>query len=316
MADRFLAALNVKKRCNAAGVGLWQCPHFLFPVMGFIVIISIVATYLVTSRVAEPEITALIVLAVAAVLFVIGTVIVRSFENVVEAARLKSEFVSIVSHELRSPLSAIRWSMELLQTGTSKIPMTPDMNSACETITEQTRKMGRLINTLIEVRKVEDETLELQPEAFSLKAVTEEALANLLSFARASNVEIQLEAPASLPDVRADLKKIQLVIENLIDNAIRYGGGGEPVRIRIWVDGKRVLWSIEDRGAGISKEDVQNIFQMFYRAHNVYRYRAGGLGVGLYLSRAIVEASGGEMHFESKEGQGSTFWFSLSINNH
>lgn len=315
MAARVFAALNIKKRCNAAGVGLWQCPHFLFPVMGFVVILSIVATYLVTIRFAEPEIAALIVLAVTAILFVIGTIIVRSFENVVEAARLKSEFVSIVSHELRSPLSAIRWSMELLRDSAIKNPLTPDMGSACETITEQVGKMGRLVNTLLEVRKIEDRTLELRPEKFSLKAVTEEALSNLASFARASNVEIKLEAPENLPEAYADPKKIQLVIENLIDNAVRYGAGGKPVLIRVWEGGRRVFWSIQDRGAGIPNDDAQNIFQMFYRAHNVFRYRAGGLGMGLFISRAIVEASGGEIHFESREGKGSTFWFALPINH-
>ena len=316
MLGRLLHALNVKKRCNAAGVGLWQCPHFLFPVMGFIVILSIVATYTVASRFAEPEIAALVVLVVTAILFVIGTVIVRSFENVVEAARLKSEFVSIVSHELRSPLSAIRWSMELLQGGSSKTSISSEVSSLYETIAEQVGKMGRLVNTLLEVRRVEDRSLELRPEAFSLKSVTEEALSNLVSFARASNVTIQLDAPPNLPDVYADLKKIQLVIENLIDNAVRYGGSAEPVRIRLEQSGKRIRWSIEDRGPGIPKDDEGNIFQMFYRAHNVFRYRVGGLGVGLYLSHAIIQASGGEMHFESREGSGSTFWFVLPINNH
>lgn len=313
MIGGFLRSLNVKKRCNAAGVGLWQCPHFLFPVMGFIVILSIVATNVVASRYVEPEIAALIVLVVTAILFVIGTIIVRSFENVVEAARLKSEFVSIVSHELRSPLSAIRWSMELLRGGAAKTPTPPDMNSAYETITEQVGKMSRLVNTLLEVRRIEDQSLELRPETFSLKAVTEEALSNLSSFARASNVCVQFEASENLPNAYADLKKIQLVIENLIDNAVRYGGGAEPIRIRILQNGKRVRWSIEDRGAGIPPEDAKNIFQMFYRAHNVFRYRMGGLGMGLYLARSIVRASGGEMHFESREGSGSTFWFTLPI---
>src|SRR3989338_7945153 len=142
MADKnFLGALNIKKRCGAAGVGLWQCPHFLFIIMGLVVIVAILATDIVARRYAEPEMAALIVLMVAAVLFVLGNIVVRSFENVVEASRLKSEFVSIVSHELRSPLSAVKWSLNLFKSEPKRAVDNGDSYSALSLIGEQNEKM-------------------------------------------------------------------------------------------------------------------------------------------------------------------------------
>ena len=278
--------------------------------MGVIVIAAILATYVVAKNFTDPEITALIVLGMAALLFAVGSTIVHSFDLVVEMAQMKSEFVSVVSHELRSPLSAIRWSLELLTLEGNGASFGAPTKAVIDSVRERADKMNRLISTLLEIRRVQDHQLELRPEAFSLKEATHEALLALSAFARAANVRVELDAPDTLPDAYGDSKKFQMVIENLIDNAIRYGGANAPVVIRIHPE-KQLVWRIEDSGSGIPKEDLKNIFQMFYRAHNVFRYRAGGLGVGLYLARSIVEASGGEMHFESEEGKGSAFWFTV-----
>ena len=279
--------------------------------MGLVVIAAIISTYIVAKNFTDPEITALIVLGMAALMFGMGSTIVHSFEVVVEMAQIKSEFVSVVSHELRSPLSAIRWSLELVSLEAGSAPLAGSIKTVIDSVREQAEKMNRLINTLLEVRRVEDHQLELRAEAFSLKSVTQEALVTLASFARAANVRIELDAPDTLPDAYGDSKRFQMIIENLIDNAVRYGGTNAPVVIRIHPENRHLVWRIEDSGSGIPKDDMKNISQMFYRAHNVFRYRAGGLGVGLYLARSIVEASGGDMHFESEEGKGSVFWFTV-----
>ncbi len=303
-------SLNIKKRCEASGVGLWQCPHFLFVVMGLINIFAILATNVVARRFAEPEIAALIVLLVSAFLFIIGHTVTRSFEHIVEASRLKSEFVSIVSHELRSPLSAIKWNLDLVNSPDSKTSFSSELSSSLGLIGEENEKMIRLVNTLLEVSRAEDKRTDFLPESVSLSEITLKAVKNLSFFAKASNVEIAF-APAKGSDiVFADPKKILVVIENLIDNAVRYSPGGSRAEIEISAEDGSVLWRITDHGSGIPKEEQAKIFDKFFRAHNVFRYRSGGLGVGLYLAKSFVEGSGGKIAFNSGK-EGTKFWFVL-----
>lgn len=306
----FLSGLNVKKRCDVAGVGLWQCPHFLFIIMGLVIIAAIIATDLVARSYAEPEVAALIVLAVSALLFIVGNTIIRSFENIVEASRLKSEFVSIVSHELRSPLSAVKWSLDLLRTERDSPKTANETNSIISSVDEQNEKMIRIVNDLLEVRRAEEKKIDIQPENVSLKKLTENAIKTLDSFARASNIRVEVKADGD-PAVWADPKKLESALSALLENAIRYSPGGRQTKIEIFERGKKIFWQIADGGSGIPKEEQPKVFEKFFRSHNAYRYRSGGLGIGLFLSKAFIEAMGGEVGFSSEEGRGSTFWFWL-----
>lgn len=303
-------SLNIKKRCGAVGVGFWQCPHFLFPVTGLIIIISIIVTYLVASRVTEPEIAALIVLAVTAFLFIVGHTIVRSFENIVEASRLKSEFVSIISHELRSPLSAVKWSLDLLKSDNTRMKASDSAESVISSIGEQNEKMIRIVNGLLEVERIEEKKMSLAPEKIFLKELTEKIIGDLSLVARDLNVKADLETKTDAP-VFADPQKISFVIFSILENALRYSPAGSSVKIEIYEKSGSIFWSAANTGAGIPKEDRQKIFEKFFRSRDVYRYRSGGLGIGLFLSKAFVEASGGKIGFLSEENKGSVFWFSL-----
>ena len=115
--------------------------------------------------------------------------------------------------------------------------------------------------------------------------------------------------------INADEDKIQMVIQNLLDNAIRYSKIGGLITIRIEHDKKFVTWKIADTGLGISAEDQKHIFSKFYRGANARAYQAEGNGIGLYIAKTIIENHGGRIGFFSKEGAGTTFWFNLPINN-
>ncbi len=314
---RLLDSLNVKKQCQSYALGLWQCPRFLFLIMGGFIILAILITYTISQRyVDEPEIIALIILIISAVLFIIGHVIIAAFEKVAEASRAKSEFVSIMSHQLRTPLSAIKWQLNLLNDKQAPID-SPEARNFFLQFEEMNQKMIHIVNDLLELNRIEDKTLYLAPSGFSLKDVIAEAVERRLKALKETDIPVEIKEPENLPLVFADKIRMQSVVSHLLDNAIRYSGQNSqtPGKITITLEAlpKFIRCSIKDQGIGISKEDAKRIFSKFFRAENALRYKTEGLGIRLYLAKSIVEATGGKIGFESKEGQGSMFWFTVPI---
>ena len=132
-------------------------------------------------------------------------------------------------------------------------------------------------------------------------------------FARASNVEIKIDIKDNLPEILADPSQLKLVVENLLDNAIRYVKAKGKVEVKLEKQNKSIYFEVKDNGVGIPKEDQKYIFQRFFRSANVMRHQTEGSGLGLYIAKSIVEKSGGKIGFESQENKGSTFWFTIPI---
>lgn len=310
---KILEQLNIPAQCKRYGLSLWQCPQFLFILMGVIIIASTLTTYAIgTKYIEEPELVALIVLLITAILFIVAAVITRSFERLAEASRMKSEFISIVSHQLRSPLSNLKWAIELLMSGRlGKIE--EKQTEYFRILKENSGRMGELVSDLLIVSRIETARLPLRKDEFSLENLIRELIKEFESFARASNVEIEFKSEANLPKILADPSRIRLVIENLLDNAIRYVKDSGKVKMLLEKRAQNLYFEIKDNGVGIPKEDQKYIFQKFFRSENVLKYQTQGSGLGLYISKAIIERSAGKIGFKSQEGVGSTFWFTLPI---
>jgi len=308
-----LSQLNIVAQCRKYGLSLWQCPQFLFLVMGLVITISTLTAYAIGTRyIEDPRMVALIVLLATAILFIIAVIITNSFERLAEANRMKSEFVSIVSHQLRSPLSNLKWAIELLMSGKlGKIE--GKQTEYFKILKENSDRMGELIKDLLIVSRIETAKLPIKKMEFSLEDLVKELIKEFTPFALASNVEIKFLPEENLPKIFADPSQIRLVIENLLDNAIRYIKGRGVVEIKIESQEKNIYFEIRDNGVGIPKEEQKYIFQKFFRSGNILRYQTQGSGLGLYISKAIIEKSGGKIGFKSQEGIGSTFWFTLSI---
>ena len=311
-----MESLNLKKNCAEYRVGLWQCPQFLFLVMGTVIILAIMVTYIVASRYEEPEIAALVVLVLTAVLFAIGNLIVRAFEQVALSSRSKSEFISIMSHQLRSPLSAVKWQVDfLLSDAQRKALDVASVQKYLQTVYDQNERMIRSVNDLLEVNRIEDNDLVLRPTIFSILDTTDRIVGEYKSFAAASNVNIEVSVAGLAPTLYADEERIKHVMEHLLDNAIRYSPKGGKVSVSIAVEGGKLVWKITDQGAGIPPKDQKRIFEKFFRSDQALRYQTEGSGVGLFIVKSIIKKSGGETGFTSSLGQGSMFWFSLPVKN-
>jgi len=308
-----LSQLNIPAQCRKYGLSLWQCPQFLFLVMGLVITVSTLTAYAIGARyVEDPRMVALIVLLTAAILFIVAVIITNSFERLAEANRMKSEFVSIVSHQLRSPLSNLKWATELLMSG--KLGKTEEKQTEYfKILKENSDRMGELIKDLLIVSRIETAKLPIKKVEFSLEDLVKELIKEFRPFAQASNVEIEFQAKRNLPKIFADPSQIRLVIENLSDNAIRYINGKGIVEIKVERKEKNLYLEIRDTGVGIPEEEQKYIFQKFFRSENVLKYQTQGSGLGLYISRAIIEKSGGKIGFKSEENKGSTFWFTLPL---
>ncbi len=281
--------------------------------MGIIIVASTLAAYLIGSRyVEDPQIVALMVIVVTAILFIIAVIITRSFERLAEANRLKSEFVSVVSHQLRSPLSNLRWALELIMSGRlGKIE--EKQLEYFKILKENSNRMRELVSDLLTVSRIETAKLPLEKEECQLEEITQNIIKEFEPFAEASNVEIILKPQKKLPKVSIDTSQIKLVIENLLDNAIRYIKETGRVEIKLEKQDRSLYFEIKDSGVGIPRGDQRYIFQKFFRSENIMRYQTQGSGLGLYITRAIIEKLGGKIGFKSQEGIGSTFWFTLPI---
>ena len=310
---KILKQLNIHKQSQKYGISLWQYPQFLFLVMGIIIIVVILTTYAVgTQFIEDPEIVILVVLILSAFLLVITFTITQSFERLAEANRLKSEFVSIVSHQLRAPLSNLRWAIELLMSGRLGAIKAPQLEYF-RILKENSTRMGELIKDLLIVSRIEQGRLPSQKMETSLTELVKNLIFNLESFARAANVEIKLECEENLPKIFIDPSQLKLIIENLIDNAIRYIKDKGTVEINLKKQKNNIYFKIKDDGVGIPVRDQKYIFQKFFRAQNILRYQTQGTGLGLYIAKSIIDKERGKIGFKSKEGKGTAFWFTLPI---
>ncbi len=271
-----------------------------------------VATYIVATEYTRPEIVALIVIGVTAVLIIISYLINYGFEKLAEANRLKSEFVSIASHQLRTPLTGIKWAINLMMSGEVE-KLTEEQLERLDTIKENNQRMINLVNDLLNVSRIEQGRLTLKPEKISLRKLIQDLIDEYALLSEASNIKIFFKPEKDLPSVLIDPQGIKLVFHNLIDNAIRYSQSGNRVKIRLFRKKNLIRCEVEDNGVGIPKKDQKKIFQKFFRTENALKYQTEGTGLGLFIAKAIIKDSKGKIGFKSQEGKGSTFWFELPI---
>ena len=305
--------LNIIGQCKHYGLSLWQCPQFLFVVMGGVTIVISVFSYLIGARyIVNPEIVIFAVLSVTSILLVISFVITRSFERLAEASQMKSEFINIVSHQLRSPLTNIKWTFEVMASEEFKVSAEKQEEYFIN-VRENIARMVELIDDLLIVSKIEQGSFTISKIEISLKDLTKDLVERYKVFAEASRIKLSFYSQENLPKIFTDPSLLKIVTENLIDNAIRYTRGGGVVEIKLIKEKDKVLFAIKDSGVGIPQKEQKHIFQKFFRAENISKERTRGSGLGLYVCKSIINKLGGQIWFKSKLGKGTTFYFRLPI---
>ncbi|MEA3341840.1 MAG: ATP-binding protein [Chloroflexota bacterium] len=240
----------------------------------------------------------------------LGTVIVlRDVTVEVEAEQLKDAFITHVSHELRTPLTSIKGYSELLLANSAGV-LSEEQRGFLETINRHTDSLVAMINALLDFSEMEAVgRLGLQQRPVSLSNLVEEIAEQWRPRMDEKGLTFEVETPADLHKVNADTKRLRWAIINLVRNAWQHTPAGGSVKLRLFDRDSQVVLDVADTGAGIPSEDQQRVFSRFYNVTQVQGAgsEARGLGVGLYVTKSIVEAHGGKIGLVSKEGAGSTF---------
>lgn len=222
--------------------------------------------------------------------------------------RKKGDFINLASHELKSPLTSIKAFTQLLQ---RKLKDCEDSNIShlIRRSESQVRRMENLVDGFLNFSKLDNGLLTLNKMPFDFKNFVSEMIADHYTLnINNHGFELITDAETVLP---ADKNKIQLVITNLIENAIKYAPSGTPIQVRISSDRNEVKFEIIDQGPGIADHDALRIFDRFYRVQNADTKQIAGFGIGLYVCKEIIELHQGNIGVESTLGKGSRFWFTL-----
>ncbi|MCP3168118.1 CHASE domain-containing protein [Myxococcus qinghaiensis] len=221
------------------------------------------------------------------------------------AVRIRDEFLSVAAHELRTPLTSLKLQLQLLfRQIHQKEPLDLSrLERGVETCERQMTRLTKLVDNLLDVSRLSSGRMELQLESLELGELVRELARRFEMEAQTVNVRLEVDAPAPMTG-RWDRLRLEQVITNLLSNALKYGHGA-PVDVHVRGDEHEARLEVRDRGIGIAAEDAERVFDRFERAVSSRHY--GGLGLGLFITRQLVEAHGGHIFLESHPGEGTTF---------
>lgn len=244
----------------------------------------------------------------------IGTLVILhdiTREKLVE--QMKTEFVSLAAHQLRTPLSAIKWTLRMILDGDLG-KTTEEQRDFLEKTYSSNERMIDLINDLLNVTRIEEGRYLYGLTFFQFEELLEEIMNNYKSEIKRKDINFEIEKPEKkMPMIRADMEKIELAVSNLLDNAVRYTPSGGKIKIVLSHDKEKINFSIKDSGIGVPGDQQKRLFTKFFRGANAIRIETEGSGLGLFIAKNVVEAHGGKIGFESEENKGSTFHFDLPI---
>ena len=229
-----------------------------------------------------------------------------------EIERLKTEFVSLTAHQLRTPLSSIKWVLRAFSDGEIG-ELTEKQKEMIEKTYRSNERMISLINDLLNVTRIEEGRYLYQPVLFHITDIIDGLVTDYKDILKRKNITLKIQKPRQkLPRVLVDVEKITLALQNILDNAVKYTPANGSITISVASPSpKTITIAITDTGMGIPKKQQARVFGKFFRATNAKTVDTEGSGLGLYLVKNIIEAHGGKVAFSSQEKKGTTFTITL-----
>jgi signal transduction histidine kinase len=226
--------------------------------------------------------------------------------------KIKSNFLSVTSHELRTPMSVIKGYIQMMLKGNLGT-ISNEQKHALDIILRNSNQLDALIQDILDISRLESGTMKFIPERTNVKNMLEQTIETMQSIADTKNIKISISLEENTPDLIIDQERVKQVIVNLLNNAIKFSYEGSIITIFARKTADYVLFEIQDSGRGIPKDKQDKIFEIFYQVDSERDRKIGGVGLGLAISRGIILAHGGNIWVESEPGKGSTFRLTLPI---
>jgi signal transduction histidine kinase len=224
--------------------------------------------------------------------------------------RARDDMIGIVSHDLRNPVNAVKMLTGVMLDRSNGEPLSPEVGNYASVIRQAAEQMDELIQDLLDVTRVEAGRLAVSAKRENTEEMLSDTLRMLAPVAGEKGISLRLNAPDDLPDVMADRDRFGQAISNLVGNAVKFSVPGSEILVRIAVLDKELLFSVSDKGQGMTAEQLAHAFDRFWQSSRTDRQ---GAGLGLAITKGIVDAHGGRIWAESSPGRGSTFYFTLPV---
>ncbi|MCK4432239.1 MAG: HAMP domain-containing histidine kinase, partial [Candidatus Aminicenantes bacterium] len=240
------------------------------------------------------------------VLLTFGTVlVVRTIAHEMDVLRIKSDFVSSVSHEFKTPITSIKALIERLQQG--KVKSSHKKKEYYSVISQDPDKLSSLVRNILDFSKVEEGRSEYIFKETDVAQLVEDEIENFKRDKIYAGIKIDLQISPNIPRLYVDSAAFSLALNNLLENAVKFSLGKKEIFVKVRKDAENIIIEIEDKGMGISSSDMDKIFDKFYQGKNAAQQSIRGTGLGLTLVKHVMDAHEGKVLVKSKIGQGSTF---------
>ncbi len=224
----------------------------------------------------------------------------------------RGQFISIISHQLRTPLSIVRGYLEALEDGDMG-KLTEGQKEYVSEASQINGDMIELVNRYLEILSTDSKTINVRPETFSISEFLKEIAKHFSSYAKATNVEIELDLPKKDIEATTDQQLLRNALNNIIQNSMKYTIGSGTITLRLAQAEKDVRITVSDTGIGIPKDQHKHVFTKFFRGKNIIHRSIAGSGLGLYVAREYITALHGNITFTSEEGKGTDVTITLPL---